>query len=178
MNFILLTSFHLLFNLKPNYNILLFRKFPKNYHVHILLHYFFFNFRVRFTKEQWQYMLEYFKTNQRPNHEEKLAMSKHLGLSMCTIMIFFCNRRTRLATKGHFWRDFKVLFYLQLSHTGAFRHDLVRWMNKIPVEICDKIIFFWHFICTHLVLSLGISSNIHHTRSYQYAPLFDSLDEI
>ena len=97
----------------------------------------FFNFRVRFTKEQWQYMLEYFKINQRPNHEEKLAMSKHLGLSMCTIMIFFCNRRTRLATKGHFWRDFKVLFYLLLSHNDAFRNDHVRWMNKIPVKICD-----------------------------------------
>ena len=103
-----------------------------------MLHYFFFNFRVRFTKEQWQYMLEYFKTNQRPNHEEKLAMSKHLGLSMRTIMIFFCNRRTRLATKGHFWCDFKVY------HSDAYRKYLVWWIwvwsfNMLPRVMFDVI---------------------------------------
>ena len=131
MNFILLTSFHLLFNSKPNDNILLFRKFPRNYHMHILLNYFVFNFRVRFTKEQRQYMLEYFKTTQRPNHKKKLAMSKHLGLSMRTIMIFFRNRRTRLATKGHFWWDFKV-FYLHTAPALSQR-SIQTWSRLVNV---------------------------------------------
>ena len=100
------------------------------------LHFFFF--RVKFTSEQRQYMLEYFKTNQKPNHEQKLAMSKHLGLSMRTIMIFFCNRRTRLATKGHFWCDFKVY------HNDAYRKYIVWWIwvwsfNMLPRVIFDVI---------------------------------------
>ena len=115
-----------------------------------MLHYFFFNFRVRFTKEQWQYMLEYFKTNQRPNHEEKLAMSKHLGLSMRTIMIFFCNRRTRLATKGHFWCDFKVY------HSDAYRKYLVWWIwvwsfNMLPRVIFD-VIWRYHSIYSSVTM--------------------------
>lgn len=52
--------------------------------------------RVKFTPQQRQYLLEYFKTNTRPNHAEKVAISKHLGLTLRTVMIFFCNRRTRL----------------------------------------------------------------------------------
>ncbi len=52
--------------------------------------------RVKFTAEQRHHLMEFFKTNQRPNQEEKLALSKRLGLSVRTVMIFFCNRRTRL----------------------------------------------------------------------------------
>ena len=55
--------------------------------------------RVKFTPQQRQYLLDYFRQNNRPNHEEKLAISKHLNLSMRTVMIFFCNRRTRLSQK-------------------------------------------------------------------------------
>lgn len=51
--------------------------------------------RVRFSPEQRQYLLEAFKTNPRPSTQEKLIYSKHLGVSLRTVVIFFCNRRTR-----------------------------------------------------------------------------------
>lgn len=55
--------------------------------------------RVKFTPEQRQYLLEKFKENPRPNHTEKVAISKHLGVNLRTIVIFFCNRRSRFSQK-------------------------------------------------------------------------------
>ena len=52
--------------------------------------------RIRFTQEQRQYLLDYFKKNPRPDHNEKQDIAKKLNLSIRTVMIFFCNRRTRL----------------------------------------------------------------------------------
>ena len=63
-------------------------------------------------------------------------MSKHLGLSMRTIMIFFCNRRTRLATKGHFWCNFKVY------HSDAYRKYLVWWIWVWSFNMRTIMIFF------------------------------------
>ena len=90
------------------------------------------------------------------------------------------NLKFQHATKGHFWCDFKVPFYLQLSHNGAFRHDLFRWMHKIPISDKNQLLSgnVFPFSCTCLGISLGISLDIHQTRSYQYAPLFNSHDEI
>ena len=52
--------------------------------------------RVRFSDEQRNFLIEAFERNPRPGHAERLEMSKHLGLTMRTIVIFFSNRRSRL----------------------------------------------------------------------------------
>ena len=79
MNFILLTSFHLLFNLKPNYNILLFRKFPKNYHVHILLHYFFFQFQSKVHQRTMAIYVRIFQNQSETKPRGKIGNEQAFG---------------------------------------------------------------------------------------------------
>ena len=53
-------------------------------------------------------------------------------------------------------------------------------MHKIHISDKNQLLSgnVFPFSCNCLGTSLGISLNIHRTRSYQYAPLFNSLDEI
>ena len=55
--------------------------------------------RVKFSTEQRQYLAKCFHENSRPTHQEKMAISKKLGVDLRTIVIFFCNKRARLNQK-------------------------------------------------------------------------------
>ena len=58
--------------------------------------------RVRFSDQQRKYLIEAFERNPRPSQAERLVMSKHLGVNMRTIVIFFSNRRSRVfPTNSH-----------------------------------------------------------------------------
>ena len=58
--------------------------------------------RVRFSDQQRKYLIEAFERNPRPSQAERLVMSKHLGVNMRTIVIFFSNRRSRVfLTNSH-----------------------------------------------------------------------------
>ena len=52
--------------------------------------------RVRFSDQQRKYLIEAFERNPRPSQAERLVISKHLGVNMRTVVIFFSNRRYRL----------------------------------------------------------------------------------
>ena len=78
-NFILLSAFHLLFNLKPSDNILLFKKFPRNYHMHILLKYIFFQFQSKVHQRTTAIYVKIFQNQSETKARGKIGNEQAFG---------------------------------------------------------------------------------------------------